>query len=86
MKQTKKIAETNCKQFRIFNALEMLSSSLILLSIATLFVQTLAECPNACSAHGTCGAYDMCICYRNWQANDCSESKNKNIIIFIYYY
>ena len=32
-----------------------------------------AECPNACSAHGKCGAYDMCICYRNWMANDCSE-------------
>jgi len=31
------------------------------------------ECPNACSAHGKCGAYDMCICYRNWMANDCSE-------------
>jgi hypothetical protein len=34
-----------------------------------------AECPNACSAHGKCGAYDMCLCYRNWMANDCSESK-----------
>jgi len=32
-----------------------------------------AECPNACSAHGKCGAYDQCICYRNWMANDCSE-------------
>merc|ERR1711871_339473 len=32
-----------------------------------------AECPNACSSHGRCGAYDACICYRNWGANDCSE-------------
>jgi len=32
-----------------------------------------AECPNACSAHGKCGAYDQCICFRNWMANDCSE-------------
>jgi len=32
-----------------------------------------AECPNACSAHGKCGAYDMCSCYRNWMSNDCSE-------------
>jgi len=34
-----------------------------------------AECPNACSAHGKCGAYDMCLCFRNWMSNDCSESK-----------
>jgi len=32
-----------------------------------------AECPNACSGHGSCGAYDMCTCYPNWQAADCSE-------------
>lgn len=32
-----------------------------------------AECPNACSAHGKCGAYDMCTCFRNWMAADCSE-------------
>jgi hypothetical protein len=32
-----------------------------------------AECPNACSSHGKCGAYDACICYRNWGSNDCSE-------------
>lgn len=32
-----------------------------------------AECPNACSGHGTCGTNDMCACYRNWQASDCSE-------------
>ena len=32
-----------------------------------------AECPNACSGHGTCGANDMCTCYRNWQSADCSE-------------
>jgi len=32
-----------------------------------------AECPNACSAHGRCGAYDMCLCFRNWMSNDCSE-------------
>ena len=26
------------------------------------------------SAHGKCGAYDACTCYRNWISNDCSES------------
>jgi len=31
-----------------------------------------AECPNACSGHGDCANYDMCVCYRNWQGADCS--------------
>eukprot|EP00937_MAST-01D_sp_MAST-1D-sp2_P003281 g3281.t1 len=31
------------------------------------------ECPNACSGHGECGAYDMCSCYQMYQGNDCSE-------------
>eukprot|EP01039_Chlorochromonas_danica_P005695 gene5695-6279_t len=44
--------------------------TLLLLGIAGLIN---AECPNACSAHGKCGAYDMCTCFRNWMANDCSE-------------
>jgi len=32
-----------------------------------------AECPNACSGHGSCGANDMCTCYRNWKGNDCND-------------
>jgi hypothetical protein len=32
-----------------------------------------AECANGCNGHGKCTAYDMCLCNRNWQANDCSE-------------
>ena len=32
-----------------------------------------AECPNACSGHGTCGSKDSCSCYQNYQGNDCSE-------------
>jgi len=32
-----------------------------------------AECPNACSGHGDCSAFDQCNCDRNWQASDCSE-------------
>lgn len=50
--------------FKIVLAAFVMASSLNLIN---------AECPNACSAHGKCGAYDMCICYRNWMANDCSE-------------
>lgn len=41
--------------------------------VASLLAFIYAECPNACSAHGKCGAYDMCTCYRNWMASDCSE-------------
>jgi len=32
-----------------------------------------AECPNACSGHGSCAKFDMCTCFDNWQANDCSQ-------------
>jgi len=32
-----------------------------------------AECPNACSGHGSCASKDMCECYANYQGNDCSE-------------
>lgn len=42
----------------------------VLVSIAKV---TVAECPNACSGRGTCGAYDMCSCYNGYMANDCSE-------------
>ena len=34
---------------------------------------TSSECANACSGHGVCSLFDMCNCYRNWQASDCSE-------------
>jgi len=48
--------------------------NLLIAAIAACFAAKIAaECPNACSAHGKCGAYDMCVCYRNWAANDCSE-------------
>ena len=40
-----------------------------------LMIRSYSECPNACSAHGRCGAFDVCICYANYMAADCSESK-----------
>ena len=51
----------------------MVQMNFIALCVISLIAYVAAECPNACSAHGKCGAYDMCICYRNWMANDCSE-------------
>lgn len=43
---------------------------------ATLLATAYAACPGAdgpCSGHGSCGNFDKCTCYRNWQGNDCSE-------------
>jgi hypothetical protein len=48
-------------------------SSAAVISAAALLGVVNAECPNACSSHGICTNYDMCQCYRNWMANDCSE-------------
>eukprot|EP00606_Chrysophyceae_sp_TOSAG23-5_P000400 GSChrysophyteH2.ASY1.ANO1.932.1 assembled CDS len=48
--------------------------SLLVAVILAAFVSHVdAECANACNGHGKCVGYDMCICNRNWQANDCSE-------------
>ena len=55
----------------------MASARLVLrwaVAILLLLLAPIAgECPAACSGHGKCTSYDMCICTRNWQANDCSE-------------
>ena len=54
----------------------MLKAILIASCIASHLMRvSLGECENACSGHGRCTVFDMCECYRNWQANDCSESK-----------
>lgn len=41
--------------------------------VTSILAMASAECPNGCSSHGKCTAYDMCLCYRNWMSNDCSE-------------
>jgi hypothetical protein len=51
----------------------MKNSFVSVLVAGFLATMVVSECPNACSAHGKCGAYDMCTCYRNWMSNDCSE-------------
>ena len=61
----------------IENILLVMANRVFLLLSALLSVAFLgrveAECANACNGHGKCTSYDMCICHRNWQANDCSE-------------
>jgi hypothetical protein len=43
----------------------------VLAAAALAFVA--AECPNACSGKGTCGANDACSCFDNWMGGDCSQ-------------
>jgi len=47
--------------------------TVVLLAALGFIARGAAECANACNGHGKCSSYDMCICNRNWQANDCSE-------------
>lgn len=51
----------------------MMKKALSTAVVASLATMATAECPNGCNGHGKCTSYDMCICNRNWQANDCSE-------------
>ena len=56
-------------------------ASLIVTSAGLALVS--AECPNACSGHGMCGAKDMCTCDRNFQGSDCSLRKLSCFAFFI---
>jgi len=49
-------------------------ANLIGLGALCVLPLVMAECPNACSGHGTCGCKDQCACYKGWQGNDCSEA------------
>jgi len=40
--------------------------------IVALAAYATAECPSACSGHGSCGAYDQCSCDQNYDGADCS--------------
>lgn len=49
-------------------------TTILFLSILLICcIKVCGECPNGCNGHGECTLYDMCICWRNWQGNDCSE-------------
>jgi len=48
----------------------------LILAVATLALVgvALADCPGACSGHGTCQSWrDFCECYDGWQGNDCAQ-------------
>jgi hypothetical protein len=44
----------------------------LIVAVATVSIVN-SECPNGCSGHGTCNAYDLCTCDAQYQGNDCSE-------------
>jgi len=51
----------------------MIKSIFVAAVSAVMVSVTNGECANACNGHGRCTSYDMCVCNRNWLANDCSE-------------
>lgn len=51
----------------------MMKAALVTALSANVALLVNGECANACNGHGRCTSYDMCVCQRNWQANDCSE-------------
>ena len=56
-----------------------LMSTLSFLLLLLLFTGTpsmvKAQCPNACSGHGTCGSDSTCDCMTGYTAGDCSLRK-----------
>ena len=55
-----------------YQSTKIMKQFVLLLAIASI-ASVAAECPNACSGHGNCEAFDQCNCHRGWQAADCSE-------------
>lgn len=60
---------------REFNFVKMNTVLIIAFSAAAVLQSAVALCPgeSPCSGHGTCGAWDKCNCYRNWQGNSCAD-------------
>jgi len=50
-----------------------MKSTLIAAALAAVPFLANAECPNACSGHGNCGAFDQCTCQNGHKGNDCSQ-------------
>merc|ERR1711871_20512 len=61
------MGETKKKNTKIMKAVLIISAVLLAASSVS------AECPNGCSGHGDCGAFDMCTCYRNFEGADCAH-------------
>jgi hypothetical protein len=40
---------------------------------------TFAQCPNACSQHGTCDGYSACKCFPGYEGLDCSKCKRTRL-------
>jgi hypothetical protein len=57
----------------MFHCVEIMQIFLSFVVTVALASRAAAECASGCSGHGRCTSYDMCICQRNWQGNDCSE-------------
>ena len=51
---------------------KMSAKLIALATVAASLGLAAAECPNACSGHGSGSAFDMCTCHSNWQGADCS--------------
>lgn len=50
-----------------------MKTAFLILALALAVGSATASCPNSCSGHGTCGQYDKCSCWANWQGNDCGQ-------------
>eukprot|EP00605_Chrysophyceae_sp_TOSAG23-4_P002833 GSChrysophyteH1.ASY1.ANO1.3119.1 assembled CDS len=46
----------------------------LVVTLCIVFIESAGgECMNGCSGHGKCTIWDMCVCARNWQGNDCGD-------------